>query len=226
MVCDVQSLFLFVLKIKCSHLIGMEPRKTWNDPCDLTILIWKWYTSSLMGCICTKYEENPWKRQGPRRGHNKHFAQPARPWPLTLKKCTSQHSFMSCTWAKYDVYPSKKTCVTSKFGFWPLNGDLEMMWHSISSWVAFVPNMKRNKERTASCPPLSLFLGFVVQEPSRMKYVRTEGCHVGLFREFVGMASWTYGQSNTTIATAITIVQTHDASIYEIYNRVSLCHDA
>ena len=43
----------------------------------------------------------------------------------------------------------------------------------------------------------------------------TEGCHVGLFREFVGMASWTYGQSNTTIATAITIVQTHDASIYE-----------
>ena len=32
-----------------------------------------------------------------------------------------------------------------------------------------------------------------------MKSVRTEGCHVGLFfREFVGTACCTYGQSNTT----------------------------
>ena len=32
-----------------------------------------------------------------------------------------------------------------------------------------------------------------------MKSARTEGCHVGLFREFVGTACCTYGQSNTTI---------------------------
>ena len=32
-----------------------------------------------------------------------------------------------------------------------------------------------------------------------MKYVRAEGCHVGLFREFVVTACCTYGQSNTTI---------------------------
>ena len=31
-----------------------------------------------------------------------------------------------------------------------------------------------------------------------MKSVRTEACHVGLFREFVGTACCTYGQSNTT----------------------------
>ena len=31
-----------------------------------------------------------------------------------------------------------------------------------------------------------------------MKSVRTTGCHVGLFREFVGSACCTYGQSNTT----------------------------
>ena len=32
-----------------------------------------------------------------------------------------------------------------------------------------------------------------------MKSVRTEGCHVGLFREFVGTACCTYGQLNTTV---------------------------
>ena len=32
-----------------------------------------------------------------------------------------------------------------------------------------------------------------------MKFVRTEGCHVGLFREFVGTDCRTYGQSNTAI---------------------------
>ena len=31
-----------------------------------------------------------------------------------------------------------------------------------------------------------------------MKSVRTEGCYVGLFREFVVTASCTYTQSNTT----------------------------
>ena len=31
-----------------------------------------------------------------------------------------------------------------------------------------------------------------------MKSLRTEGCHVGLSREFVGTACCTYGQSNTT----------------------------
>ena len=31
-----------------------------------------------------------------------------------------------------------------------------------------------------------------------MKYVRTEGCYVGLFREFVGTDCRTYGQSNTS----------------------------
>ena len=31
-----------------------------------------------------------------------------------------------------------------------------------------------------------------------MKSTRTRGCHVGLFREFVGTACCTYGKSNTT----------------------------
>ena len=57
---------------------------------------------------------------------------------------------------------------------------------------------------TASCSPESPFLRFVVSEPSRMKSVRTEGCHVGLFREFVGTACCTYGQSNTTSQTDVT----------------------
>ena len=51
---------------------------------------------------------------------------------------------------------------------------------------------------TASCSPVSPFLWFVVTEPSRMKSVHTEGCHVGFFREFVGTACCTYRQSNTT----------------------------
>ena len=42
----------------------------------------------------------------------------------------------------------------------------------------------------------------MVTEPSRMKSVRTEGCHVGHFREFVGTACCTYGQLNTTIESA------------------------
>ena len=49
----------------------------------------------------------------------------------------------------------------------------------------------RESEPTACCSPVSPFLRFVVTEPSRMKSVRTEGCHEGLFREFDG-------QSNTT----------------------------
>ena len=51
---------------------------------------------------------------------------------------------------------------------------------------------------TASFSPVSPFLRFSVTESSRMKSVRTEGCHVGLFREFVVTASCTYTQSNTT----------------------------
>ena len=58
--------------------------------------------------------------------------------------------------------------------------------------------MDRESVTTASCSPVSPFLRFVVTEPSRMKSVRTEGCHVGAFREFVGKACCTYGQSNTT----------------------------
>ena len=50
----------------------------------------------------------------------------------------------------------------------------------------------------ASCSTVSPFLRFVATEPSRMKSVRTEGCHVGLFREFIGTAYCTYGQSTTT----------------------------
>ena len=38
-----------------------------------------------------------------------------------------------------------------------------------------------------------------------MKSVRTEGCHVVLFREFVGTACRTYGQSNTTNPTLINV---------------------
>ena len=51
---------------------------------------------------------------------------------------------------------------------------------------------------TASCSPVSPFLRFVLTEPSQMKSVHTEGCHVGLFREFVVTACCTYGQSNMT----------------------------
>ena len=38
---------------------------------------------------------------------------------------------------------------------------------------------------TPSCSPVNPFLRFVVTELRRMKSVRTEGCHVGLFRGFV-----------------------------------------
>ena len=41
---------------------------------------------------------------------------------------------------------------------------------------------------TASCSPVSPFLRFLATEPSRMKAIRTEGCHVGHFREFIGTA--------------------------------------
>ena len=54
---------------------------------------------------------------------------------------------------------------------------------------------------TATCSPVSPFLRFVVTEPSRMKSIRTEGCHVGLFRVFVGTACCNYGQSNTNNVT-------------------------
>ena len=57
----------------------------------------------------------------------------------------------------------------------------------------------RESVPTASSSPVSPFLLFVVTEPSRIKSVRMEGCHVGLFREFVGTACCTYGQSNMTI---------------------------
>ena len=50
-----------------------------------------------------------------------------------------------------------------------------------------------------SAPKASPFLQFVVTEPSRVICARTEGCHMGLFRELVGTACCTYGQSNTTI---------------------------
>ena len=51
---------------------------------------------------------------------------------------------------------------------------------------------------TANCSPVSPLLRFVATEPSRMKFVHTEGCDVGLSREFVG-TTCTHGQSNTTI---------------------------
>ena len=59
--------------------------------------------------------------------------------------------------------------------------------------------MNHESVPTTSCSSVSLFLRFVVTEPSRMKSVRTEGCHVGLFREFGVTACCTYGQPNTTI---------------------------
>ena len=58
----------------------------------------------------------------------------------------------------------------------------------------------RESVPTASCSPVSPFLRFLVTEPSRMISIRTEECHVGHFRKFVGTACCTYGQSNTTIA--------------------------
>ena len=42
-----------------------------------------------------------------------------------------------------------------------------------------------------------------------MKYVRTEGCHVGLFREFVGTACCTYGLSTTTVNNHIPVEISH-----------------
>ena len=60
----------------------------------------------------------------------------------------------------------------------------------------------RTYSKLVSCP----FLRFVVTESSRIKSVRTEGCHVGVSREFVGTACWTYGQSNTTSKRSIQII--------------------
>ena len=56
----------------------------------------------------------------------------------------------------------------------------------------------RESVPTASCSPVSPFLQFVVTEPSRMKSVHTEGCHMGLFQERIGTACCTYRQSNMT----------------------------
>ena len=56
---------------------------------------------------------------------------------------------------------------------------------------------------TANYSPVSPFLRFVVTEHNRMKSVCTEGCHMGLFRESVGTACCTYGQSNATIGKQI-----------------------
>ena len=47
---------------------------------------------------------------------------------------------------------------------------------------------------TGACSPASPFLRFIVTEPSRKKPVRTEGCHVGLFRKCVATACCTCGQ--------------------------------
>ena len=44
----------------------------------------------------------------------------------------------------------------------------------------------RESVPTRSCSSVSPFLRLLGTEPSRMKFVRTKGCHVGLFREFVG----------------------------------------
>ena len=46
-----------------------------------------------------------------------------------------------------------------------------------------------------------------------MKSVRTEGCHVGLFREFVGTTCCTYGQSNTTNISSMNLVLTSVVSL-------------
>ena len=50
-----------------------------------------------------------------------------------------------------------------------------------------------------------------------MKSLRTEGCHVGLFREFVGTACCTYGQSNTTSVSTfvrVTLVDHEGTSLF------------
>ena len=51
----------------------------------------------------------------------------------------------------------------------------------------------RESVPTASCSPVSPFLRVVVAETSRMKFLRTEGCHMGLSREFVDIACCTCG---------------------------------
>ena len=75
------------------------------------------------------------------------------------------------------------------------------MWHpSVSRENNRLGPVLTDRESvpTASCSTVSPFLRLDVTEPSRMKSVRTKGCHVGLFWKFVGMAFSTYGQSNPT----------------------------
>ena len=51
-----------------------------------------------------------------------------------------------------------------------------------------------------------------------MKSVRTEGCHMGLFREFVGTACCTYGQSNTTSTIISLLAFSLDTSLHWRHN--------
>ena len=74
-------------------------------------------------------------------------------------------------------------------------------WHSSVStetfeWAQYLLTLSPHLQQDFFL--VSSFLPFVVAEPSRMKYVHTEGCHMGLFREFVFTVCCTDGQSNTT----------------------------
>ena len=53
----------------------------------------------------------------------------------------------------------------------------------------------RTYSKLFSCEPILTVCSYGAQSNE----ICTEGCHVGLFREFVGTACCTYGQSNTTI---------------------------
>ena len=58
-----------------------------------------------------------------------------------------------------------------------------------------------------------------------MKSVRAEGCHVGLFREFVRPACCTYGQSDTTSGSSCrfqTGVSLHHEAFQDYYSTISL----
>ena len=73
-------------------------------------------------------------------------------------------------------------------------------WHPsvCTENIRLRPVLTNRESVPTRCSPISPSLRFVVTEPSRTKSVRTERCHVGLFREFVGTACCTDGQSNTT----------------------------
>ena len=73
---------------------------------------------------------------------------------------------------------------------------------------------------------VSPFLRFEVTEPSRMISVRTDRCHVGLFREFVGTVCCTYGQRIWPLVYVATHIMTNkQLNRLDLFTLFLLCHD-